>query len=50
MISNFTSRYKNWRSAQDTMFALNKLSDRQLNDMGIARGDVRFLSISSFKN
>lgn len=49
MISTLSTRYKNWRSAKNTMFALNKLDDRQLNDMGIARGDIHFLSLSSTK-
>jgi len=33
-------RYRNWRRYRATANALGKLSTRELDDLGIARGDI----------
>ena len=32
--------YRNWRMYNETVRELNKLNARQLNDLGISRGDI----------
>ena len=32
--------YRNWRRYRDTVSELNRLSNRELTDLGIARGDI----------
>jgi uncharacterized protein YjiS (DUF1127 family) len=34
------AKYKHHRQAQITIKELSRLSDRELNDMGLARGDI----------
>ena len=34
------TQYKRYRLAQITIKELSRLSDRELNDMGLARGDI----------
>ncbi len=41
---NIIKRYKEYRRYQNTVAELNAYSDRELNDMGIARGDIRRLA------
>jgi uncharacterized protein YjiS (DUF1127 family) len=38
---NLIRNYRNWRRYRDTVTELNRLSNRELNDLGIARGDIR---------
>ncbi len=33
-------RYRNWRRYRTTVHALEKLSSRELDDLGISRGDI----------
>ena len=32
--------YNEWKATRSTINELNKLTDRELNDIGIARGDI----------
>ena len=37
---NLIRNYRNWRRYRDTVSELNRLSNRELIDLGIARGDI----------
>ena len=37
---NLIRNYRNWRRYRDTGAELNRLSNRELTDLGIARGDI----------
>ena len=39
---DFIERYQNWVRFRRTVSELNRLSDRELNDLGIARTDIPF--------
>ena len=36
--------YQNWRSYRKTCNELHQMSDRELNDIGISRGDIPFVA------
>ena len=36
--------FNSWRSYRQTVNELNSMSDRELNDIGIARGDIPFIA------
>ena len=36
--------YKNWRRYRETVRELDSLSQRELNDLGISRGDIPFVA------
>lgn len=38
------ANYRRWRAAQETIKELSKLSNRELNDIGLARGDIWFVA------
>ena len=38
-----------WNDARVTRNALNKLSDRELEDIGLIRGDIDIATLSNFK-
>jgi uncharacterized protein YjiS (DUF1127 family) len=38
---NLVRSYNNWRTYRNTVGELVQLSDRELNDMGIGRADIR---------
>jgi uncharacterized protein YjiS (DUF1127 family) len=38
--ANTIGAYVAWKEARDTRAALDKLSDRELDDIGISRGDI----------
>jgi len=40
MFDTIGSRYRAWRKYRDTYGQLMRLSNRELNDIGIARGDI----------
>jgi len=44
---NLIRNYRNWRRYRDTVTELNRLSNRELNDLGIARGDIRAVARQS---
>jgi uncharacterized protein YjiS (DUF1127 family) len=37
---NLIRNYRSWRRYRDTMNELSRLSQRELNDLGINRGDI----------
>jgi len=37
---NLIRNYRNWRRYRDTVNELSRLSNRELNDLGISRGDI----------
>lgn len=37
---NLIRNYRNWRAYRDTVNELGRLSNRQLEDLGIARGEI----------
>jgi uncharacterized protein YjiS (DUF1127 family) len=41
---NLIRSYNNWRRYRDTVTELNRLSARELNDLGISRGDISFVA------
>ncbi len=41
---NLIRNYRNWRRYRDTVNELNRLSNRELNDLGINRGDIPFVA------
>ncbi len=42
-LSNVVGVFSAWNDARVTRKALNKLSDRELDDIGLCRGDIEFL-------
>lgn len=36
--------YRNWRRYRETVNELSRLSNRELNDLGIARGEIPFVA------
>lgn len=37
---NLIRNYRNWRRYRETVSELNRLSNRELQDLGIARNDI----------
>ena len=37
---NLIRNYRNWRRYRDTVTELNRLSNRELQDLGISRGEI----------
>lgn len=44
---NLIRNYRNWRRYRDTVSELNRLSNRELSDLGIARSDIPYVAKSS---
>ena len=44
---NIIRNYRNWRRYRDTVNELSRLSNRELNDLGISRGDIAFIARKS---
>jgi uncharacterized protein YjiS (DUF1127 family) len=44
---NLVRNYRNWRRYRETVNELSRLSNRELNDLGIARGDIPFVARKS---
>ena len=40
MFDSLARKYRNWRTYQNTVSELSRLSTRELDDLGIARGDM----------
>ena len=40
MIKNLTTKIVAWRRYRDSVRELSRLSDRELNDLGIGRADI----------
>lgn len=41
---NIVREYQNWRRYRNTVNELNRLSTRELNDLGISRSDIPFVA------
>lgn len=41
---NIVGKFKNWRSYRRTVNELGALSNRELDDLGISRGDIPFVA------
>jgi uncharacterized protein YjiS (DUF1127 family) len=44
---NIVRAYNNWRRYRSTVAELGLLSSRELNDLGISRGDIPFIAKQS---
>ena len=44
---NLIRNYRNWRRYRETVSELNRLSDRELNDLGIGRSDIPYVARKS---
>jgi uncharacterized protein YjiS (DUF1127 family) len=43
MIKSLTVKFAAWRRYRDSVRELSRLSDRELNDLGIGRADIQTL-------
>ncbi len=43
-VDKLAKRLRNWNRYRTTVRELSQLSDRDLSDLGIARGDIRFIA------
>ena len=41
---NLIRNYRNWRRYRDTVSELSRLSNRELSDLGISRGDIPYVA------
>ncbi|MEZ5811295.1 MAG: DUF1127 domain-containing protein [Rhizobiaceae bacterium] len=41
---NLIRNYRNWRRYRNTVDELSRLSNRELNDLGISRGDIPYVA------
>lgn len=41
---NLIRNYRNWRRYRSTVDELSRLSNRELNDLGISRGDIPYVA------
>jgi uncharacterized protein YjiS (DUF1127 family) len=41
---NLIRNYRNWRRYRDTVSELSRLSNRELNDLGISRSDIPYVA------
>ena len=46
---NLSRSYKNWRTYRNTLSELDRLSNRDLADLGISRADIRSVARSAVK-
>ena len=46
---NITRSFAQWRTYRNTVAELNTLSQRELDDLGIARGDIRRIARQAMK-
>lgn len=44
---NLAKSYSNWRRYRNTVAELNRLTTRELNDLGISRADIPFVAKKS---
>ncbi|OQM76791.1 DUF1127 domain-containing protein [Manganibacter manganicus] len=44
---NLIRNYRNWRRYRETVNELSRLSTRELNDLGISRGDISYVARKS---
>ena len=46
IVENFRAHLVYRRKVLDTIKELNRLSNRELNDIGLSRGDIRYIAYS----
>ncbi len=44
---NMIRNYRTWRRYRETVSELSRLSNRELSDLGIARGDIPYVARKS---
>ena len=44
MFRNIKKKYNSWKQYRETYAELSRLSNRELNDLGIARCDIKFIA------
>lgn len=44
MMSSIIHNYRNWRRYRETVNELSRLSNRELSDVGLSRGDIPFVA------
>ena len=44
---NIVRAFNNWRRYRETVAELGRLGTRELNDLGISRGDIPFIAMKS---
>lgn len=44
LIASFVGIYAAWKDARDTRKSLSSLTDRELDDIGLCRGDIDVIS------
>jgi uncharacterized protein YjiS (DUF1127 family) len=44
---NLVRTFNNWRRYRETVAELGRLSSRELNDLGLSRGDIPFIAMKS---
>lgn len=44
LVSSLVASIASWNDARVTRSALSKLSDRELDDIGLSRGDIEFIA------
>lgn len=44
---NLIRNYRNWRRYRDTVNELSRLSNRELDDLGISRGEIPYVARKS---
>ena len=44
MLQNFVRKYHNWKNYSNTCAELSRLSNRELDDLGIARCDIKSIA------
>jgi uncharacterized protein YjiS (DUF1127 family) len=47
MLGDIMNRYRRWRTYQTTVSELARLSNRELDDLGISRADIPFVAAKS---
>lgn len=50
MIKSFKTRFAAWQQQRETIRELSMLTDRELSDLGIGRGDIPFVADGSLLN
>jgi uncharacterized protein YjiS (DUF1127 family) len=43
-VNTISKRLRNWARYRNTVRELSQLTDRDLSDLGISRGDIRFIA------
>ena len=44
---NLIRNYRNWRRCRETVSELSRLSNRELSDVGMTRGDITYVARKS---